>query len=84
MKDEAELVPVRHTRGRHGITGMHTGRGFAGERACLPPEANQSTSVHGLRAERVGHEATGVVDVGGGCIRLRSNLKNPSTSVDGE
>ena len=29
MKDEVEMGPVEHTRGRYGVTVMHTGRGFA-------------------------------------------------------
>ena len=29
VKDEGEVEPVEHTRGRYGVTVMHTGRGFA-------------------------------------------------------
>ena len=45
-EDSIELAPAEHTRGPHGITDMHTGRGFAGERPCLHADHDQSTAVH--------------------------------------
>ena len=83
-RDPVESGPNKHTGGRYGITGVHTGRSFVGERACYAPHHDQSIPCHHAARAVLAHGPSRARDVGGHRMRRRTNLENPSTSVDAE
>ena len=84
VRDAVESGPGEHMDGPYGITSVHTGRGFVRKRACGHAHHHQSTACMMAVVVVVAHGASRARDVGGDRMGRRTNLENPSTTVDAE